>query len=543
MSVELTPRRARTVVAGLTGRRATRSAALWGALFGLLVWNEAIGWHKSLPTVASREAFAHTLGANTGMAAIIGPARQVDTAHGFLAWRMFGLLIIVGAIWGLLLGTRLLRKEEDTGGWELLLSGRTARRHATVQALAGLALGWVVLWTLTVAGTELAGARSDMDVTTSAAVFYATAATASAAMFLAVGALACQLVPSRRQANALAATVFAACYVIRMVADSGLGLAWLRWASPLGWVENLRPLTGSQPLALVPIGRFTAACAVGAAWLADRRDVGSAVIARHESAPARLRLLYGSTGLAIRLERWVMLAWTAGLTLLALLFGVVARSAAAGNVAVKAIQQQVGRLGGAGSGAVAAWIGYEYVFLAALIAFAVAAQLSSLRGEEADSHLDNLLVRRVERRGWLAGRLGLAVGQAAAAGIGIAVGGWLGVSGHGSGLGPADMLKAGLSAAAPALLILGIGTLAYGLAPKLTAPLVYGLILWSFLIEIIGTSLTGNHWLLDTALLAHTGPVPATDIRWTAIGWLCGAGLLAAVAGTAAFGRRDLVAA
>ncbi len=121
-------RRAATLIAVMTARRAVRSGAVWGAVFGLLVLNEAVSYHTNFPTVASREKFAQAFGANAGFAAVIGSARRLDTIGGFVAWRVFGLLIIVGAIWGLLTATRLLRGEEDAGRWELLLSGRTTRR-------------------------------------------------------------------------------------------------------------------------------------------------------------------------------------------------------------------------------------------------------------------------------------------------------------------------------------------------------------------------------------------------------------------------------
>jgi putative exporter of polyketide antibiotics len=194
-------RRAASTVAVIVAKRAVRSAAVWGALFGVLILNEALSWHKNFPTVASREKFAHTLGANSAIAAIIGPARRVDTIGGFVAWRVFGLLIIVGAVWGLLTATRLLRREEDAGRWELLLAGRTTRRHAAAQAVAGLAAGWAVLWLLTAAFTVVAGSNSSVGFSASASLFYATATTASAAMFLAIGALTSQLAPTSRQAN------------------------------------------------------------------------------------------------------------------------------------------------------------------------------------------------------------------------------------------------------------------------------------------------------------------------------------------------------
>ena len=105
------------------------------------------------------------------------------------------------------------------------------------------------------------------------------------------------------------------------------------------------------------------------------------------------------------------------------------------------------------------------------------------------------------------------------------------------------MLQAGLNVAVPALFVIGVGTLLYGLVPRLTVPVLYALILWSFLIQIIGSTITVNHWLLDTAVLTHLGPVPATSPNWTVIAWLTGLGVLAALAGLAAFNRRDLAAA
>ena len=69
-------------------------------------------------------------------------------------------------------------------------------------------------------------------------------------MFLAVGALAGQLAATRRQAAAYAGAALGVSYALRLVADSGIGLEWLRWATPLGWVEELQPLTSPAPPAL-----------------------------------------------------------------------------------------------------------------------------------------------------------------------------------------------------------------------------------------------------------------------------------------------------
>jgi ABC-2 type transport system permease protein len=536
-------RRAATTVALITLKRAVRSAAVWGGLFGLLVANEALTFHKNFPTSASREKFAQTLGTNTGIAAIIGPARHVDTIGGFVAWRVFGLLLIVGAIWGLLTATRLIRREEDAGRWELLLSGRTDRRHAAVQALAGLGAGWLVLWALTALLTAVAGTSSSVGFSVSASVFYATACTLGAAMFLAIGTLAGQLAPTRRQANGLGAAAFAVFYLIRMVADSGTGLAWLRWVSPLGWVENLRPLTGSDSVALIPIIGLGVLCAASSVILAGRRDLGAGVLSDRRSARSSVRLLGRAGLLVVQLERWVALAWIGGLAVLGLIFGVVARSAAAGNVAVATIEQQLGRLGAHPGSAVAAWIGYEYIFIAALLAFAAAGQIAALRGEEADGHLDNLLARRLDRVPWLAGRLAFAATFVLLAGLATGLGGWIGVAARNSQVGFSAMFQAGFNIAVPALLVLGLGVLLYGIVPRLAVPILYMLVLWSFLIEVIGSSITSNRWLLDTAVLTHLGPVPATALDWTAIAALIGISGIGGLIGLFTFRQRDLVPA
>lgn len=533
---------AATVVARTTAKRAARSGALWGALFGLLVWNEALSYHMNFPTLASRESFAQSFGDNSGMAAIIGPGYDLDTIEGFVAWRMFGLMVILGAIWGLLTATRLLRGEEDSGRWELLLAGRTSRRNAAVQGIVGLGAGLAALWVMTAALTVVAGARDDVGFSLSASLFYATAGTASAAVFLAIGALTSQLVPTRRQANGLAAAIFGLFFVVRMVADAGVGLGWMRWASPLGWVENLRPLTASQPFAFVPVFLLIVAVIGVAVTIAGQRDLGAGVRGRSDSTTVNTRFLGGPFILAARLERWVALAWVVSLGLLALIFGLVANVAGEAEVGVQPIEDAVGRLGGNAQG-VAAWIGYEFLFIAALVAFAAVGQISAARKEEADGHLDHLFARPVSSRTWLACRLGLAVLLVVAAGLASGLGGWIGLASGDGGVGFGSMLQAGLNVSAPALFILGVGALLLGLVPRLAVALLYGLVLWSFIVEIIGANLTTDHWLIDTSVLSHLGPVPASSPSWSAIAWLIGLGLVAAAAGLAAFGRRDLVSA
>jgi ABC-2 type transport system permease protein len=530
------------VIARVTARRAVRSAAIWGLVFGGMIANEALTYRSNFPTVAARRQFAATFGRNDALAAVVGPARHTDTVGGFVAWRVLGLLIIVGAVWGLLTATRLTRGEEDAGRFELLLAGRTTRARAAGQALLGLAAGYAVLWVLTAAGTLAAGTRAAVGFSVTECLLYATAATGGAALFLAIGALCSQVPATRRQANGLAAALFASAYLIRLVADSAAGRGELRWLSPLGWIENVRPLTGSQPAALVPVALLIAAAAVATIALAGRRDVAAGAVAERPSRATATRLLDGPAALVVRLERWVAVAWVAGLGMAALLFGVVARAAAGAGLVGSSLEHAVHQLGG-DRGGPAAWIGYELLYAAALVAFAASTQVAALREEEAEGHLDHLLARSVSRTAWLAGRVAFAAAFLLTAGVAIGVGAWLGLGPRTGAVGLPAMLAAGVSVIAPGLLVLGVGTLLFGLVPRLAVPLLYGYVLWSFAAELIGTGITTNHLVLDTSVLTHVGPAPAADVDWAVIVALVTLGALFTAAGVAAFRRRDLTPA
>ncbi|MGZ4384445.1 MAG: polyketide antibiotic transporter, partial [Gaiellaceae bacterium] len=61
--------------------------------------------------------------------------------------------------------------------------------------------------------------------------------------------------------------------------------------------------------------------------------------------------------------------------------------------------------------------------------------------------------------------------------------------------------------------------------------------------ETVASISDSSRWLRDTSPLLHITPAPAADPSWTSAAWLVGLGLLAGLAGIAAFGRRDLAGA
>jgi len=537
-----TVRSASGVIARLTARKAVRSGVVWGYIFGALIASSAVSYTRIYKTQAARDALATAYEANKATSALFGPAPQLQTVAGFTAFKIGMTLMLLGAVWGLLTSTRLLRGEEDGGRWDLLLAGRTSRRRAAAQALAGLGAGLGVLWALTAIFAVGVGLDSSVKIGAGPAFYFALAMAATAAMFLAVGALASQLAPTRRQAASYSAAFLGVSYAVRMIADAGLGLHGLIWASPLGWVEELRPFSGPQPLALLPIAALTAALAVATVGLAGVRDVGAGILPDRARGAPRLRLLSGPAGLAIRLVRSTVLGWWTAIALSALLFGLIARSAGQ-TISGSSATDVLAKLGATGTGADAV-LGVCFLVLAVLIAFAGAGQVTAARAEEASGRLDHLLACPVARSRWLGGRLLIALGVVLAGGVLAGVFAWLGAASQDSGTGLRTLLDAGLNLVPPAIVIGGIGVLAFGSWPRRANVVVYAALAWSLLADIVGGfsgSGPASRLLLDSSVFHQMTAAPGAPPDWAANAVMAAVGIGCAAAGLIAFSRRDLV--
>ncbi len=525
----------RWVIAVHVARSAMLWAAIWGAVFGLFVIGTVKAFVTAFPTVGERLRIAGSL---QSFSILLGPPLHAETVAGFTSWRVLVVIALIGAIWGLLTSTGLLRGEEDAGRWELLLAGQTTRRRAAAQALLGLGGALAAMLVVTALLTLAAGRLPGAHFAVGSSLLFAVAMASSAAVFLGVGALASQLSATRGQAATIAAAVLGASYLVRLVADSRSGLGWLRWLSPIGWVEEMRPLRDPQPLALVPTVALVAVCAGLAVLLAGRRDLNASVLREAEGGLRSTRWLVGPTSLALRLVRPAALGWLAGIVVIAAVQGFVTRSAATILASSPAIAATLGRLGvrKASEG----YLGVSFLIVAVLVALIAASQIASVRDEEAAGRLDNLLVRPVRRITWLAGRVGVSLALVILAGIAAGLFAWMGAASQHSAVTLPTLLEAGLNATVPAVFVLGAGVLVLGMRPRLTAAAAYGIVAWSFLVDLLGSLIKGNGWLRDSSLFTHIALAPAAKPDWGAAAVIVLLGLGAAAVGAVIFQRRDV---
>jgi ABC-2 type transport system permease protein len=276
--------------------------------------------------------------------------------------------------------------------------------------------------------------------------------------------------------------------------------------------------------------------AAAAIILAGRRDLGAGMLASRDASRPHTRFLNGSLGLAVRLARGTTLGWVAALAVGGFLFGLAAKGTA------DVWRDQTGglfvNLAGAHGGAI--YLGIVFLFVAFLLTMAAAGLASATREEEAEGYVDHLLARPVARLQWLGGRVAVAVAALCVVGLIAGVATWVGTAITGAGLSLPKLLAAGVNVVPVGILVLGLTTLVYGWIPRLTTVAGYGLVAWSFLVEIVGAGLGANRWLLDTSLLHHIARAPAVDVRWDAAAILTGIGLITAAVGALGFARRDL---
>jgi ABC-2 type transport system permease protein len=512
---------------------------LWGVVFGIYVTSQALAYVSAYKTPAAREALAKSFTSSGGLNALVGPAHQLNTVAGYTEWKSVGILSVLGAVWALLLATKLLRGEEDAGRWELLLAGQTTRRGAAAQAISGLGESLLALFAITALVTVAIGRTSTVHFAISSAVFFALTVTSGAAIFMAAGALTSQLAASRRQAAAYGGGALGFFFAVRMVADSNGGLGWLHWATPFGWIEQLQPFTDPQPVVLALIFGLTGVMVALAVFLAGTRDLGASTLPYRSSSEAHTTLLFGNAGLTLRLIRPTMLGWLAGVCAFGLLLGGSAKEAAQSLQSSPSVEAALRRLDG-GGGEVKAYLGFSFLIITLLVALIAAGQITAARREEATGRVDHLLARPLSRAGWMLSRLGVAATAVVLAGVLGGISAWLGVASQHVTIRFDNLLGAGLNTVAAGLCLLGLGALAWSVTPRLASAAVYGVLAWSFLVELLGGIVNSNHWLLDTSILHQLTPAPAVAPDWSSNAIMIAFGVACVALATLAFSHRDL---
>jgi len=501
-------------------------------LFLVYSFVQPVGYRRVYTTTASREEFARGFGSNPGLRLLYGEPHDVATVDGYTAWRVGGVLAIAAAAFGLLAAVRALRGEEEAGRAELTLAGIVSRRMAYLSAMAAIGAATVILWAAEFAGFAFGG------LPIAGSAYLALATVLVIPVFAGAGAVASQLASTRRIALEIGSGAVALFFLLRVIADTVAGAGWLRWLTPLGWAEEMRPFAGPQPVVLLLPVAASALLLLVAARLGATRDIGSGLLPERAGGTS-LRLLSSPTAQALRSQRDSLIAWAGSFAVFAFILGVVSSSVSSSGIPA-GVDKQIAKLGAGSITSASGYLALIFFVYVLGISLFVCAQMGSARREEASQQLETLLALPVGRTGWLTGRLLLAAGGAVAIALLTGLLTWAGVVAGGTSVSLGQMLEAGANCLPVALLFLGIAALAYAAAPRASAAISYGLLVLSFLWQAVGALLGAPSWLAGLTPFGHVALVPAEPFRAVDAVVMIGIGVAAAAVGLAVFRRRDL---
>jgi ABC-2 type transport system permease protein len=519
----------------ITARSSLSTGALLGTIVGCLIGTSARAYTSLYPTPAARRALAMAYEHNTAMATLFGPAHHLDTVSGFTMLKVQMTCVILTAIWGFLTSTRLLRGNEDDGRTALLLTGTTSLKQWTGTTMATFALAILAAWVTACASAAVLSSglslRSILEVTTPLLTPFV--------VFFGVGGVSSQLVATRRAAAAVSGCVLAVSYLLRAIADAGLGLYGLVWFSPLGWVEIVTQPGARVGAPWVAISMTFLLLGVAGVVLSGRRDVGSGLFDRPSTRSPRRFLIGSPLAFSLRALAPSATVWGCILLLASFLYGLVAKSAGA-TLRSGSLAHITAALGASGSGAQIVLGLTSLIVAITLSAFGVS-QLSQLRNDEECAKVDLLLMFPVTRARWLLGRLvlidlAIVVGGAVA---GLAM--WAGATIEHSGVAASSLVAAGCSDASPALALVGLVAVIFGVSPRSTVIVGWAILLWSaglVLVAVVGSVSTA---LLATSVFHHLSAAPAVPVDVASSATMAALGGLGIGVSVAAFSRRDLI--
>lgn len=503
---------------------------LWVLALVGLVYGSAGAVASTYATPEEIQGYASTMGTSPAAIAMAGPPVALDTVGGILVNETQLTAFIGVALMAVFLVVRHTRAEEELGRTELLRSGVLGRHAPLAATLIVVSLASALI------GLGVAASVLSLEVPTEGALLYGAAVACLGIVFAGITAVTAQLAGHGRPARGLALVVLAVSFLLRAIGD--VQDSWLSWLSPIGWSQQVTAFGEPRWWPLVLSLVLAAAAMVGAAALANHRDVGSGILAARPGPARATRSLSGPLGLAWRLQRGSILGWSVGLFLGGVAFGSISREVSAmveNNPELAEYFSQAGE-----ADLVTSFLSSALLVLS-LIApgFAISSALR-LRVEETTDRLEPLLATSVSRWRWLAAGLvvtfagtSVVVG-AAGLGVGLA---------HGLVTDDLDAVPELLGYALvylPAVLALAaFAVLLFGWTPRL-APVAWAALALCFVIGYLGQLLSFPTWLEQVSPFSHTPLVPVEGVEAAPLLVIALGVVLAAALGAVGLRRRDV---
>ncbi|MEU4811628.1 ABC transporter permease [Nocardia fluminea] len=511
-------------------RRDRVVAPLWSLLIGLMPALQIVSIKDIYTTQEQLDHFAATTAASPALIAMYGPV--FSSALGSIGTWKAGAMYAMIAIAAVLTVIRHTRVEEETGRAELV--GATS-----IGRFAGLTGALLLTYGASaVAGIACAASLMATDLPLGGSVAFGAALAGSGVVWGAVAAVTAQVSTGARLARGIALGALGAAFAVRAVGDAGNVV--LSWFSPLGWCLQIRPFADERWWVLVPLGVLAAGATLLAYRLLRTRDIGAGLFADRPGPAVGGSALSGPVGLAWRLQRGSLLAWTTGFALYGLLIGGAVNSIGGMLDDSGSLRDVVTSLGGSAD-LEKSFIAYAVTMLAAAAAAYSVSAVLRLHEEEDSGRAETVLAASVGRVRYASSHLLFAIGGPAVALLtaGLAIGIVWGAT-DGDLPGKVGESLGAVAVQLPAVwVVTAIAMLLFGALPRYAA-LAWGVLSAMIVIFLLGSLGGLSQWILDLVPFVHPPKLPGAAFGIAPIAYLlvlAGTGILV---GLLTFRRRDL---
>lgn len=522
-------------------RQTLRGALIIGVLAGLMMGAQGAAYAAAYPDQHSRDAIVASLKSAPGIGFMAGEIANAGAPDSYAIYKSIAVMTLITGVWGLMVTTRLLRGQEEDGQLEQITAGRTTKLSASAHLLIGF--GYSFLLAFVIAWILIAALGTDPQVKLSASgAFYMTAASLLPAIFFgALGVLTSQLAVTRGRAMAYTLVPLLILFAIRGAANSITDWDWLKQWTPFGWSDLINAVLDPHPGWIVPTVVFGISFTALGLYFAKNRDLGASILPQSQHARSRFYLLRSPAQLTLRQSIGSFSWWLIGTLAFT---GMLAAIAETGTKILEdspAAAEVFSKLGNTHSDLVITFLSFGGLFTTIILLVMAAVYLGSIRRDEAKGYLDNMLVQPVTRYSWLTWRLVVITGMAIVITLLAGYLTWQFTANQNIALDFWTVTQNMLVLVGPVVLLLGIGTLFYGFLPRFAAPIMYVVIIWTFVVDILKAIFSLDESIEKTSLLHYVSFSLDKSPDWSNFAWLVSIGIVLAAIGIWQFTKRDIV--
>lgn len=497
-----------------TLRDSRLAVIIMGGMLGALLLSSGAAFGEAYSTAASRTDLANLVKSLPPvMSGVYGNpfAIHIETLGGSIGWKTGASLGLIACLWSVLAMSGTLAAEARRGSLEFVATTPLGMRRIAMEKLAAHLTGMALVVAVVALSTWLAGAAFHTlpgdEISPASAIGFALWVGVVA---LASGSVAFVLAPlvGRGGSAAIAGAVVLVGYFV-----NGYQAAVPAFAVPanltwFGWTARHQPLAGQFDwLSLVPGAVVAVVLFVVGVELFARRDLGTTSRIPWPGIPAALIGLRGpasrSFGERLPLAVW----WGIGIGLMGFIIGAAALSLSGALDQLGPETRQIWEtlfpsieLNGAGAFLQLAFVTFGFI----LAGFAASTLVSGWASDETSGRLEMLLTTPMSRARWTlaggAGVFGAIALMTAIVAFGIGVGSAI------AGGEVVTPIVGTLVLGLYALALTGIGLALGGLvSTSIAAEAVAGIVIATFLIDLIAPALKWPDWVHQLALTSHMG--------------------------------------